>query len=160
MKSVQIKMGGDGKPVLPGGRANLKQVDMTTEQDIVRHAKLDDEAFRHQCEREIDAILAQSRADFDSGCFVKESMIAHIKKIKQRSQKVMVTSIKLDSEVEKRLEQLAASTGISKDYCISTFIQNGLVDIEDYCLSEAVMARVKSGDEKTFDSSQARKFLA
>ncbi len=72
----------------------------------------------------------------------------------------MATSIKLDSEVEKRLEQLAASTGISKDYCISPFIQNGLVDIEDYCLSEAVMARVKSGDEKTFDSAQARKFLA
>ena len=72
----------------------------------------------------------------------------------------MATSIKLDSEVETRLEQLAASTGISKDYCISTFIQNGLVDIEDYCLSESVMARVKSGDEKTFDSAQARKFLA
>ena len=72
----------------------------------------------------------------------------------------MATSIKPDSEVEKRLEQLAASTEISKYYCISTFIQNGLVDIEDYCLSESVMARVKSGDEKTFDSAQARKFLA
>ena len=72
----------------------------------------------------------------------------------------MATSIKLDSEVEKRLEQLAAFTGISKDYCIGTFIQNGLVDIEDYYLSEAVMVRVKSGDEKTLDSAQARKFLA
>ena len=72
----------------------------------------------------------------------------------------MATSIKLDSEVEKQLEQLVASTGISKDYCISTFIQNGLEDIEGYCLSEAVMARVKSGDEKTFDSAQSRKFLA
>ncbi|CAN1530770.1 COG4710 Predicted DNA-binding protein with an HTH domain [Methylophilaceae bacterium] len=72
----------------------------------------------------------------------------------------MTTSIKLDSEVEKRLEHLVASTGISKDYYLRTFIQNGLADIEDYYLSESVMARVKSGDEKTFDSAQARKFLA
>ena len=86
MKSLQIKMGGDGKPVLPRGRANLKQVDMTTEQDILRHATLDDEAFRHQGEREIEARLAQSRADMDSGRFVKEDVIAHIKKTKQWSQ--------------------------------------------------------------------------
>jgi hypothetical protein len=85
MKSVQIKMGGDGKPVLPRGR-NLKQVDMTTEHDILRHATLDDEAFRHQGEREIEARLAQSRADMDSGRFVKEDVIAHIKKTKQWSQ--------------------------------------------------------------------------
>jgi hypothetical protein len=48
MKLVQIKMGADGKPVLPRGRVNLKQVDMTAEQDILRHATLDDEAYRHQ----------------------------------------------------------------------------------------------------------------
>ena len=85
MKSVQIKMGGDGKPVLPRGSANLKQVDMTTEHDILRHATLDDEAFRHQGELEIEATLAESRANLDSGRFVK-SVIAHIKKIKQWSQ--------------------------------------------------------------------------
>ncbi len=61
MKSVQIKMGVDGKPVLPKGRANLKQVDMTTEQDILRHGTLDDEALRHQGEREIEARLRTLR---------------------------------------------------------------------------------------------------
>jgi hypothetical protein len=52
----------------------------------LRHATLDDEAFRHQGEREIEARLAQSRADMDSGRFVKEDVIVHIKKTKQWSQ--------------------------------------------------------------------------
>jgi hypothetical protein len=71
MKLVQIKMGADGKPVLPRGRVNLKQIDMTTEQDILRHATLDDEAYRHQGKSAIDAALAGSCADLGAGCFVK-----------------------------------------------------------------------------------------
>lgn len=86
MKSVHIKMGEDGKPVLPRGGANLARIDATTEQDIVRHAKLDDETYRHLRECELEAALAESRADLDSGRFVKENVIAHIKKIKHLSQ--------------------------------------------------------------------------
>ena len=71
MKSVQIKMGGDGKPVLPRGRAYFKQIDLTTEQDILRHATLDDEAFRHQGECEIEAALAGSCTDLGAGRLVK-----------------------------------------------------------------------------------------
>jgi RHH-type transcriptional regulator, rel operon repressor / antitoxin RelB len=72
----------------------------------------------------------------------------------------MTTSIKLDPEVEKRLEHLVASNSRSKGYYIGTFIQNGLEDLEDYYVALSVMARVKNGDEPTFDSSQVRKFLA
>jgi len=86
MKSVQIKMGKDGKPVLPRGEANLARIDATTEQDILRHAKLDDEVDRRLRECKLEAALAESCADLDSGRFVKENVIAHIKKIKQWSQ--------------------------------------------------------------------------
>jgi hypothetical protein len=44
---------------------------MTTEQDILRHATLDDEAYRHQGKSAIDAALAGSCADLGAGCFVK-----------------------------------------------------------------------------------------
>ena len=86
MKSVHIKMGKDGKPVLPRGGANLARIDATTEQDIVRHAKLDDETYRHLRECELEAALAESRADLDAGRFVNEAVTAHIKKIKHLSQ--------------------------------------------------------------------------
>ena len=79
-------MGEDGKPVLPRGGANLARIDATTEQDIVRHAKLDDETYRHLRECELEAALAESRADLDSGRFVNEAVTAHIKKIKHLSQ--------------------------------------------------------------------------
>ena len=79
-------MGEDGKPVLPRGGANLARIDATTEQDIVRHAKLDDETYRHLRERELEAALAESRADLDAGRFVNEAVTAHIKKIKHLSQ--------------------------------------------------------------------------
>jgi hypothetical protein len=65
------KNGCGWQPVLPRGRVNLKQVDMTTEQDILRHATLDDEAYRHQGKSAIDAALAGSCADLGAGCFVK-----------------------------------------------------------------------------------------
>ena len=86
MKSVHIKMGEDGKPVLPRGGANLARIDATTEQDIVRHAKLDDETYRHLRECELEAALAESRADLDAGRYVNEAVTAHIKKIKHLSQ--------------------------------------------------------------------------
>ena len=79
-------MGKDGKPVLPRGGANLARIDATTEQDIVRHAKLDDETYRHLRECELEAALAESRADLDAGRFVNEAVTAHIKKIKHLSQ--------------------------------------------------------------------------
>ena len=86
MKSVHIKMGEDGKPVLPRGGANLARIDATTEQDIVRHAKLDDEVDRRLRECKLEAALAESRADLDAGRFVNEAVTAHIKKIKHLSQ--------------------------------------------------------------------------
>ena len=79
-------MGEDGKPVLPRGGANLARIDATTEQDIVRHAKLDDETYRHLRECELEAALAESRADLDAGRFANEAVTAHIKKIKHLSQ--------------------------------------------------------------------------
>jgi len=42
MKTVQIKIDKNGKPVLPKGRVNLAQINATTEQDIAQHQKIDD----------------------------------------------------------------------------------------------------------------------
>jgi len=42
MKTVQIEIDKNGKPVLPKGRVNLAQVNATTDQDIAQHQKIDD----------------------------------------------------------------------------------------------------------------------
>ena len=43
MKSIQVKIGKDGKPVLPKGTADFKKIDATSDKDIADQQRFDDE---------------------------------------------------------------------------------------------------------------------
>ena len=71
----------------------------------------------------------------------------------------MAVSIRLDPEIELRLDQLAAKTGRAKSYYLRELIERGLDDLEDFYLADATMERVRKGQEKIVSSAQARKEL-
>ena len=62
----------------------------------------------------------------------------------------MATSIRLDPEIEKRLDHLATQTGRTKAYYLRELVKNGLEDLEDYYLAAATMERVRKGEERVF----------
>ena len=71
----------------------------------------------------------------------------------------MATSIRLDYETEKRLDNLAQSTGRTKAYYLRELIDRGLQDLEDYYLAAATLERVRKGEEKVFSAEDVRKDL-
>lgn len=71
----------------------------------------------------------------------------------------MATSIRLDSAIEQRLDQLAAQTGRTKAYYLRELVTNGLDDLEDYYLAAATNERVRKGEEKIYSAEQVRKDL-
>ena len=71
----------------------------------------------------------------------------------------MAVSIRLNPEIELRLDQLAAQTGRAKSYYLRELIEGGLDDLEDFYLADATMERVRKGQEKITGSSQVRKEL-
>lgn len=62
----------------------------------------------------------------------------------------MPTSIRLDPAVEQRLDHLAETTGRSKSFYLRELIERGLEDLEDFYLADAVMERVRKGEEKVY----------
>ena len=71
----------------------------------------------------------------------------------------MAVSIRLDPEIELRLDQLAAQTGRAKSYYLRELIEGGLDDLEDFYLADATMERIRKGQEKIISGSQVRKAL-
>ena len=71
----------------------------------------------------------------------------------------MAVSIRLDPEIELRLDQLAAQTGRTKSYYLRELIEGGLDDLEDFYLADATMERIRKGQENTVSSAQVRKEL-
>lgn len=71
----------------------------------------------------------------------------------------MALSIRLDPQIETRLDQLAALTGRAKSYYLRELIEGGLDDLEDFYLADATMERVRKGQEKVLDSKQVRSDL-
>jgi RHH-type rel operon transcriptional repressor/antitoxin RelB len=71
----------------------------------------------------------------------------------------MPTSIRLDPAIEQRLDHLAATTGRSKAFYLRELIERGLEDLEDYYLAEAVMARVRAGEEPTYSLEDVEREL-
>lgn len=72
----------------------------------------------------------------------------------------MAVSIRLDPEIEQRLDYLAAQTGRAKSYYLRELIEGGLDDLEDFYLADATMERVRKGEEAVLDASEARKSIA
>ena len=71
----------------------------------------------------------------------------------------MATSIRLEPAVERRLDHLAAATGRSKAFYLRELITRGLEDLEDFYLADAIMERVRQGDEATYSLDEAERQL-
>lgn len=71
----------------------------------------------------------------------------------------MAVSLRLDREIEKRLNNLVALTDRTKSDLLRELIQNGLDDLEDFYLADAIMECVRKGTENVLHSTQARKAL-
>jgi RHH-type rel operon transcriptional repressor/antitoxin RelB len=71
----------------------------------------------------------------------------------------MAVSIRLNPEIELRLDQLAAQTGRAKSYYLRELIEGGLDDLEDFYLADAAMERVRKGQEHIVSSENVRKEL-
>lgn len=71
----------------------------------------------------------------------------------------MAVSIRLDPEIEQRLDYLAAQTGRAKSYYLRELIAAGLEDLEDFYLADATMERVRKGQEAVLDAAEVRKSI-
>lgn len=71
----------------------------------------------------------------------------------------MATSIRLESEVEKRLDFLATQTGRTKTFYLRELITRGMDDLEDYYLAADVLERVRKGEEEILTSADVRRSL-
>lgn len=72
----------------------------------------------------------------------------------------MATSIRLEPEVEKRLDFLATQTGRTKAFYLRELITRGMEDLEDYYLAADVLERVRKGEEEVLSSAEVRRSLA
>jgi RHH-type rel operon transcriptional repressor/antitoxin RelB len=71
----------------------------------------------------------------------------------------MATSIRLEPELEKRLDFLATQTGRTKAFYLRELITRGMEDLEDYYLAADVLERVRKGEEEILSSAEVRKSL-
>ena len=71
----------------------------------------------------------------------------------------MATSIRLEPEIEKRLDRLASETGRTKAYYLRELILKGLDDLEDIYLSDQVIERLRRGEEEVHSEEDVRKAL-
>jgi RHH-type transcriptional regulator, rel operon repressor / antitoxin RelB len=56
-------------------------------------------------------------------------------------------SVQLPQSVEKRLEKLTRRTGRTKTYYVREAILKHLEDLEDMCLTEGTLERIRSGKD-------------
>ncbi|HEY0281211.1 MAG TPA: ribbon-helix-helix protein, CopG family [Rhizomicrobium sp.] len=71
----------------------------------------------------------------------------------------MVTSIRLEAPLEKRLDELARRTGRTKAYYLRELVQRGLDDLEDYYLAAETVERIRKGEEQTYSAADVRSDL-
>lgn len=71
----------------------------------------------------------------------------------------MATSIRLEDEIEQRLERLSAETGRTKAFYLRELITRGLEDLEDYYLGVEVLERLRKDEEHTLDIDEVEKDL-
>jgi RHH-type rel operon transcriptional repressor/antitoxin RelB len=71
----------------------------------------------------------------------------------------MPTSIRLEPEIEKRLDALATRTGRTKAYYLRALIEGGLEDLEDYYDAVEASERIRRGEEKTHAWEDVRREL-
>ena len=68
----------------------------------------------------------------------------------------MPTSVRLDSDTEKRLDFLANQTGRTKAFYLRELVEQGLEDLEDYYLAAGELERVRKGESKVHAAAEVR----
>lgn len=71
----------------------------------------------------------------------------------------MPTSIRLEPEIEARLDALAARTGRTKAYYLRQLITDNLEDLEDYYTAVEISERIRRGEERTYTAEEVRREL-
>lgn len=69
------------------------------------------------------------------------------------------TSLRLPDDLNTRLNVLAQRTGRSKTFYILEAIREHLDDIEDAYEADAIMNRVRNGEEELYTSEEVEKML-
>ncbi len=70
-----------------------------------------------------------------------------------------MVSIRLEDEIDQRLDVLAAATGRTKTFYVREAVLEHLESLEDAFLADKVLARVRNGEEKTVSLQSAIKRL-
>ncbi len=71
----------------------------------------------------------------------------------------MATSVRLSTELGKRLDDLAARTGRTKAFYLRQIVENGISEMEDYYLAADVLERIRKGQEKVHTAASVRNDL-
>ncbi len=71
----------------------------------------------------------------------------------------MATSIRLNPETEKRLDNLAALTGRSKAYYIREMIESSIDDLEAAYRADATIERIRKGEERVYSLDEVERRL-
>ena len=71
----------------------------------------------------------------------------------------MPTSIRLEPEIEARLDALAARTGRTKAFYLRKLIADNLDDLEDLYDAIEISERIRRGEERTYTSAEVRREL-
>lgn len=71
----------------------------------------------------------------------------------------MPTSIRLDPDMERQLDNLVAETGRSKAFYIREILRVGMEDIADYYRAHKVMQRVRRGETRLLSAEEVENGL-
>ncbi|WP_336277099.1 type II toxin-antitoxin system RelB family antitoxin [Bartonella sp. CB178] len=71
----------------------------------------------------------------------------------------MTISIRLPSDLETRLNDLATKTGRTRSFYLREIIERGIEEAEDYYLASKVRERIQNGDATFYSSEDVRKEL-
>lgn len=71
----------------------------------------------------------------------------------------MPTSIRLDPDMERQLDNLVAETGRSKAFYIREILRVGMEDIADYYRAHKVMQRVRRGETRLLSADEVENSL-
>jgi RHH-type transcriptional regulator, rel operon repressor / antitoxin RelB len=71
----------------------------------------------------------------------------------------MPTSIRLEKELEARLDRLAASTGRTKAFYLREIIARGIEDMEDIYLADLAYERIQRGLDRTYSMEEVKRDL-
>ena len=69
-------------------------------------------------------------------------------------------SIRIDPELDARLEKLAKQTGRTKSFYIKQAIEDQLEDLEDLYLARRIVGRIESGKERVVPLTELVRELA